>query len=218
MSVSPTVSLTKSAPTVSLEKSSTLGGLMRINLNWNQNPSSPTPKAKKGFWAEFKEGYQMGQGRGPQGIDLDLGCLVEMQNGEKGVVQALGNSFGTLAEPPYIQLDQDDRTGQSTEGENLFLNLDNFKEIKRILIFAFIYEGAASWAQAEGVVTVFAPDGSQIVVKLDDFAGGNKMCGIAMISNVGGQVSISREVFYTAGHEYLDRKYGWGMQWVAGSK
>jgi tellurite resistance protein TerA len=189
---------------------------MRINLNWNQSQVQSAQPAKKGFWAEFKAGYQLATG--PQGIDLDLGCLVEMQNGDKGVVQALGNCFGTLSEPPYIQLDQDDRTGQSTDGENLFLNLDNFSDIKRILVFAFIYEGAASWSQAQGVVKLFAPDGSQIEVRLDGEAAGKSMCGIAMITNNGGQVSISREVFYTNGHEELDRRYGWGMRWVAGSK
>ena len=31
-----------------------------------------------------------------RGTDLDLGCLVELEDGRKGSVQALGNSFGSL--------------------------------------------------------------------------------------------------------------------------
>ena len=29
-----------------------------------------------------------------KGIDLDLGCLYELADGRKGVIQALGNAFG----------------------------------------------------------------------------------------------------------------------------
>src|SRR5690606_40105293 len=56
------------------------------------------------------------------GVDLDLGCLYELADGSKGVIQALGNSFGALNTPPYIHLDGDDRTGSSTGGENMHIN------------------------------------------------------------------------------------------------
>lgn len=198
------VSLTKSAPRVSLEKTSGLSGRMRVNLNWDQ-----TPEVKRGFWANVRGGNS--------GIDLDLACLVEMQNGDAGVVQALGNSFGDYDDSPYVQLDADDRTGQSTDGENLFINLDHFAEIKRLLIFTFIYEGAPSWDKVKGVVSVYPPAGAPIEVALDD-AQGLPMCAIAMITNEGGNLVVERLVRYFDGHLSLDRAYNWGLQWVPGSK
>jgi tellurite resistance protein TerA len=53
-------------------------------------------------------------------VDVDLGVLYELKRGfnKKGVVQALGNSFGSLTSKPYIALDRDDRTG-ATSGETL---------------------------------------------------------------------------------------------------
>lgn len=196
------INLTKDSPKISLEKTSTNSGEMRVNLNWSQ------PAQKKGFWASLA---------GSGSLDLDLGCLYELTNGERGVVQALGDDFGSLVSDPFIQLDQDDRTGESTEGENLFVNMSHIGEIKRILIFAFIYEGAPTWDIAKGIVTIYPPVGDEITVKLD--ATESKiMCAIADVQVKNGQVSISREVKYFHGHLAMDRYYSWGMDWVDGSK
>lgn len=194
--------LTKDAPRISLEKSSTLTGRMRINLNWSQ------PEAKKGFWASLSA---------PAPIDLDLGCLVEMADGSIGGVQALGNAFGDYDEPPFIQLDGDDRSGQSNDGENLFVNLDMIKEIKRFLIFAFIYEGATTWSVANGVVTIYPPTGSPVVVNLESHDS-KKMCAIALVTVDKGQVSVERQVKYFDGHEQMDRAFKWGINWTVGYK
>jgi tellurite resistance protein TerA len=203
--MSEKISLSKSDPTVSLAKVSVSSGQLRINLNWNQFPDG-----KPSGWRSFLGGNDA--------LDLDLGCLVELQNGEATAVQALGNGFGSLSSPPFIQLDQDDRTGQSTDGENLFINLEHFSDIKRILVFAFIYEGAPSWDKAKGIVTLCPPSGPVVEVVLDEYASGNPMCAIALISNVDGEVKVERQVKYCDGHESLDEMFGWGLRWTAGSK
>ncbi|MDX6255198.1 MAG: tellurite resistance protein TerA, partial [Frankiales bacterium] len=152
-------------------------------------------------------------------IDLDLGCLYELADGRKGVVQALGNAFGALDRPPYIQLDADDRSGSSAGGENLFVNLDHARDIRRILVFAFIYEGVPAWDQADGVVTLFPAAGQPIEVRLDENAAGARSCAIALIDNSHGDLTINREVKYINGaQDALDRAYGWGMNWQAGRK
>ena len=94
---------------------------------------------------------------GGQGIDLDLGCLFELKDGRKGVVQALGNAFGSLNQPPYIALDGDDRTGAVTTGENLRIDGNQIALFKRILVYTFIYEGVANWQQADATVTIKYP-------------------------------------------------------------
>jgi len=70
--------------------------------------------------------------RSAQPINLDLGCLWELADGSKGLVQALGNAFGSLQTPPYGLLDGDDRSGAATGGKNLLVNLDQLRQIRRI--------------------------------------------------------------------------------------
>lgn len=53
---------------------------------------------------------------GSKGIDLDLGAFVELQDGYKSVIQALGNAFGDYRDEPYVQLKGDDRTGDVSDG------------------------------------------------------------------------------------------------------
>lgn len=213
------VTLTKSAPAVSLTKQGTTGGQMRVNLNWNARPpGAPAPSGGGGFLKRLTGGGGANSGA----IDLDLGCLYEYTDGSKGVVQALGNAFRdqhSFGPEPIVRLDGDDRSGNNTGGENLFINLSMVKAIKRILVFAFIYEGTPNWAGAQGVVTLFPVGGPEVEVKLDDSDPSSRMCAIALVESVGGEIVVRREVQYLpGGQKLLDERYGWGMQWAAGRK
>ena len=55
-------------------------------------------------------------------------------------------------------------------------------------------------------------------INIDEYASGKILCGVAMLENDGSGLSIRRIVEYFNGHDELDRRFGWGMQWVAGSK
>lgn len=190
--------LTKAAPAVSLTKKTGASGQMRINLNWNAGKSGLFHKSSA--------------------IDLDLGCLYELSDGKKGVVQALGNAFGSLSAPPYIQLDGDDRSGSAQGGENLSINLEHLADLKRILVFAFIYEGVPAWDKADGVVTMF-PQGGQPIEVILDAGGKTRSCAIALLESNGEELSIRREVNYVDGAQAkLDAAYGWGMNWKSGTK
>jgi tellurite resistance protein TerA len=201
------LTLTKSAPSVSLAKGAGAHGQLRVNLNW----TAKAP-ATGGF---FKKLMAANAG----GIDLDLAALYELTDGTKGVVQALGNSFGDLNSPPYVKLDADDRTGSSDAGETLFVNLDHLAQIRRVLVFAFIYEGTPAWDQAKAVVTLFPVTGQPIEVVLDETRAGARTCAIAMLENTGGDLTISREVRYIDGaQDALDAEYKWGLDWRPGRK
>ncbi len=126
---------------VSLKKKASAGlGEILVNLNWNSRPQN--------------QGLLKSLFGGQQGIDLDLGCLFELKDGRKGAVQALGNSFGSLNQPPFVSLDGDDRTGAAAAGENLRINGNQISNIRRVLVYTFIYEGVASWQQADATVTI----------------------------------------------------------------
>jgi tellurite resistance protein TerA len=201
------VLLTKSAPTVSLTKNASTGGTLRVNLNWDARP----PTSGGGFFR-----------KAPPALDLDLGCLWEFSDGTKGVVQALGRAF--FAHPkdlrdPIIWLDGDDRSGSVSGGENLFVDLRHADRIRRVLVFALIYEGAANWAAANGIATLYPANGPEVEVRLDDPRDGARVCAVAMIENVGGELVVRREVNYlNGGQRALDEAYGWGMRWAAGRK
>jgi tellurite resistance protein TerA len=202
------ITLTKSAPTVSLSKhggGGDLGGEMRVNLNWTSRPSAGS------FLRRSAPGDD---------IDLDLGALYEFGNGRKGVVQALGNAFRSKNDgEPIISLDGDDRTGESTGGENLRIDLSRLSEIRRILVFAYIYEGSPNWAGANGIVTLYPHGGAPIEVYLDEADPGARTCAIALLENTGSDISIRREVRYVHGTQSaLDAAYDWGMKWTPGRK
>lgn len=202
------IELKKSGDTINLQKTEKPLGEITVNLNWSKQNA---PK-QKGFFSSLTANLS------PQ-IDLDLGCLFEFKDGWKGVIQPLGNVFGSYHSEPYIHLDQDDRTGASNKGENLRINGNMIHEIKRILIFSYIYEGVANWSQVDGVATLKQENGPDIVVKMDEHRNGFNTCAIAMLENVNDETfKLQRLVKYFKGHRDMDQYYKWNMNWVAGSK
>ncbi|WP_277964281.1 TerD family protein [Pseudomonas sp. RIT-To-2] len=193
------VTLDKTRSSISLEKTAAGFGEIRVNLNWNKGKSG-------GLFSRS------------QAIDLDVGCLFELQDGYKGAVQALGNAFGDLQDEPYIQLMGDDRTGSVAGGEWLHINGKKWSEIRRILVYAFIYDGAPNWKETDGVVTIHVPGQPEIEVRLNEEGGRLGMCAIALLENDNGAVKVTRRVDFHKGHEPMDKAYGWGMRWSAGSK
>ncbi|GHS98941.1 tellurium resistance protein TerA [Synergistales bacterium] len=191
----------KKGQKVNLEKPHGVSlGEIVCNLNWTQ-------KGKAGFLGKAKS------------IDLDLACLYELKNGSKGAIQALGSSFGNLSSPPYIALDGDDRTGSSADGEFLRINGARISEIKRILVFTFIYDGVANWREADAVVTVKTLSSPDIIVHLDEYGSSSILCAIAMLENINNETfSVEKLVQFYNGQEELDKAHGWGMQWRAGRK
>lgn len=216
------VTLEKRGDKVSLDKRGAQGyGRIHVNLNWNQSIIAAPAPEKTGFLARIAGAVNARKGR--NGIDLDLGCMYEMMDGRKGIVQALGNSFGDFQGMPFIQLEADDRTGAATGGENLYINGDRFDQFKRALIFTFIYEGVPNWSATDAVVTMAVPNQAPIEVRLDQ-GGSQMMCAIAMIDNQGGQLQVTKMVEYfqqegrTSAHELMDRRFGFGMRWKTGTK
>lgn len=200
------VTLTKASPAVSLTKQESESGILRVNLNWNAKPSEAG-----GFLKRLTS----------DAIDLDLGCLYEYSDGSKGAVQALGNAFRdrhSFGGDPFVWLDGDDRTGSAVGGENLFVDLRAADRIRRVIVFALIYEGAPNWAAANGLVTVMPASGRRFEVRLDEGDPRARMCAVVLLENVGGAIRVSRQMRYVSGHSELDNAYGWGIRWVAGRK
>ncbi|WP_128378288.1 TerD family protein [Streptomyces cavernae] len=207
------VTLTKEAPSVSLTKQGGTSGAMRVNLNW---------QVRKQF-----SGWGSKRGRAVamhSDLDLDLCALFELSDGQKGVVQALGNAFGALHQPPFIHLDGDDRTGAVDSGENLTINLDHQWAFRRILIFVTIYEGARSFADLHATVTLQPLHGAPVEFSLDECTVPSTVCALALITNTGNDLIVQREARYlvpergVSPQRTVDYAYGWGMNWTPGRK
>ncbi|MFC5853389.1 TerD family protein [Streptomyces chlorus] len=207
------VTLTKAAPSVSLAKQGGTSGALRVNLNW---------QVRKQFsgWAG-KLGRPVAT---HSDLDLDLCALFELSDGSKGVVQALGNAYGSLQRPPFIHLDGDDRTGAVDSGENLTVSLDHKRYFRRILVFVTIYEGARSFADLHATVTLQPQHGAPIDFSLDECTVPSTVCALALITNTGGDLVVQREARYlvpdrgVSPQRTVDRAYGWGMNWTPGRK
>jgi tellurite resistance protein TerA len=207
------VTLTKASPSVSLTKQGGTSGAMRVNLNWEVR------KQFSGWASKLGRAVAM-----HSDLDLDLCALYELTDGSKGVVQALGNAFGALHQPPFIHLDADDRTGAMASGENLTVNLDHKEAFRRILIFVTVYEGARSFADLHATVTLTPQHGAPIDFSLDECTVPSTVCALVLITNTGSDLVVQREARYlvpergVSPQRTVDYAYGWGMNWTPGRK
>ncbi len=202
------ISLTKNSPSVSLTKHGATSGNMRVNLNWTA-----------------REGVAKGRlGKRRRGVDLDLDlcCLWELQDGRKGIIHALGD-MGALDRAPFIQLDKDDRTGAIESGENMTINLDHTADFKRILVFAEIYDGADDFRGLDAIATLYPVGSPPIDMRMDDCSDASRDAVLALIENVGGELTVRREGRFVLpppgrprwGKMAVDQAYGWNLEWVA---
>ena len=202
----PNVSLSKitlekrgDSQKIDLRKKDGSGQSIHINLNWDQTA------AKKSFF-----------GLKSSAADLDLGCMYELKDGGKNVIQALGGNFGSRQSSPWIFLDKDDRSGVAADGENLYVLQPD--KIRRVLVFAFIYEGAGNFSDVHGRVIAKDSIGNEITINLDAPDSKKNFCAICMLENTGESLRITKEERYFRHHEEADNAYGFGFRWTSGSK
>lgn len=176
---------------------------VHVNLNWNQQSNK-----NSGFFTKL-----LGGNSAP---DLDLGCMYETVNGTKGVIQPLGENFGSKNSSPYIFLDKDDRTGTATDGENMTIYKP--ETIKRVMFFALIYQGASDFSSVGGRMFFKISNGEEVYLELNNPDSNRIFCAAAMVNNLGSQITILKEERYFSGHQEADRFYSFGFNWVAGSK
>lgn len=194
---------------ISLQKAGTQR--VHVNLNWEAKPTNAAPSGGGGFLSKLLDSVTGAD----KAADLDLGCMYELASGEKGVIQALGGNFGNSGGVPFIKLDQDDRSGASVGGENLFIERPDL--IRKVLIFAFIYEGAGNFSDVGGRLSFNDPQGNEIKMSLSNPAA-LPFCAVALVQAQGGELVITKEERYFSGHRDCDQAFGFGFSWKAGRK
>lgn len=153
------------------------------------------------------------------GVDLDLGCLYELEDGKRGCLQAFGKKFGALSEPPYIKLSGDDRTGDARGvDESMLIKGENWPHIKKMLVYIYIYKGAPNWAAVNPRIKINVPGEEDLVVSLSSHKKRLALCAIGGLENVRGGIKLTNYTEYFPGHAEMDRAFGYGLNWEEGKK
>lgn len=158
-----------------------------------------------------------------KGVDLDLGCLYELRDGSRGCVQAFGDFYGAFKKPPYMRLSGDDRTGDDAddddgEDEVMMVNGQKWSEFKRILIYIYIYGGAANWAQIRPQIQVRVPGEKPMIANPHTFESKLCICAVSGLENVREGIRMTNYTEYFPGHAEMDRAFGFGLEWEDGQK
>ncbi len=180
---------------------------IRIGLAWDQ------------LVVEKKAMFGLVSTKQTQDVDLDLGCIYELQDGSRGALQPFGEMFGALKKPPYIRLSGDEREGdEEGEDEYMMINGQKWPEIKRLLLYVYIYDGAPHWAQIKPQVHIYAPGEAPMIVTLHTYREEMRLCALAGLENVRNGIRLTNYTEYYPGHAEMDRAHGFGIQWDEGSK
>lgn len=196
---------------INLEKGAPLNKEIVINLDWS----------KGGF---FKKLFG-------NPVDLDLGCFYELRNGNKELIDGLQFSHGRGGDRhhvsrqgcydqlPYIWHKGDDRGGGASSGETILVNPKGINEIKRIIVYTFIYEGVARWSETNAVVKVQVPDNEDVIVEMGQQNSSKNFCAIAQLDFGGdNSITVKKLMTFHNGHADCDHMYGWGFNYQPGSK
>ena len=155
-----------------------------------------------------------------QGVDLDLGCFFELEDGTRGILQPFGDLYGNYNSIPYIALSGDERTGDAEGYDEYFvINGQQWPKIKRILIYTYIYKGATDWSQIKPELAINMHDGTQpFAIKPQLKTNTLTVCALASIKNVKNGIQIVTHGEYFASHAAMDRAFGFGLKWEDGAK
>lgn len=189
----------------------TIQGEIKINLDWS----------KGGFFKQIFSGA----------TDLDLGCYYELKNGQKSLIDGLQFSHGRggsknqltkqgcYTQAPWVWHQGDDRGGGTESGETILVNPNGIKELKTIVVYTFIYEGAAKWSDTNAVVKVSVPGSEDVKVEMGAQTSSRKFCVIARIDvNPDGSFDVQKLVNFFDGHRGMSEHFGWGFSFTPGSK
>ncbi len=182
---------------------------IHVGLQWN----NIIVEQASGFMGLIKKATN-------KGVDLDLGCFFELQDGTRGILQPFGELFGKLNEMPYMELSGDERTGDA-EGDDEYLTINGkaWPKIKRILIYTYIYEGSSDWSQIKPEVSINLHNGDP-KIKIAPSLKTTKMtvCALAMIKNIKDGIQIATHGEYFTSQASMDRAFGFGLKWEDGEK
>ena len=124
-----------------------------------------------------------------------------------------------LLPEPFISLSGDERTGDK-EGhdEYLLINGHKWSEVKRVLVYIYIYKGVPNWSHIKPQVVIDVPGENDLYVTLNVYDDSLAVCAVGELENIRGGIRLTNRTEYFPGHEEMDRAYGFGLDWDDGVK
>jgi tellurite resistance protein TerA len=177
-------------------------GNITVHIVWNQKKPE-----RRGLFRSQK-----------QKLDIDLATLYELKDGTVGVVQELGELYGSLDTFPWIKLSGDDRTGGIT-GETISMHYGiAVEKFKRLGVLLYIYEGVSTLSEAENAVTTIRVPGLEpYEIRHEGDAHNGQSCAVALFTNNGTGFDVHMDVQPIYGDQRLvDAYWGWGINWGLG--
>lgn len=179
-----------------------------ISASWDSRETS-----RKGLLGKLIKAPKL------QPVDIDLGCLYELQDGTRGAIQAFGDKFGAFNDAPYIALSQDERDGRRAgPDEWLTVNGQFWVSVRRMLVYLYIYRGASRWSQVKPRVDIDIPGQEDLIVTLGAHDDSLSLCAVGGLENVRNGIKLTNYTEYFPGHLEMDRAFGFGLNWDEGTK
>ena len=154
-----------------------------------------------------------------------------MRDGKKMLIDGLQFSHGRGGDrhhvtrqgcydhAPYIWHQGDDRGGGASSGEIILVNPNGVSQIKRIIVYTFIYEGVAKWSETNAVVKVKIPGSDDVIVKMGQQSSTKRFCAIAQLDfGTDNSITVKKLVTFHDSHSDCDKVYSWGFNYSPGSK
>ncbi|MDE5811354.1 MAG: stress protein [Muribaculaceae bacterium] len=203
----------------------TPGDVCKIDLSKSAASANPTITITLS-WND-RQGGLFGKWR--RRVDLDLGVFYELRDGTRNLIDALQfadgrggdrdqfTSQGCLTNAPYIWHTGDQRSGGNSE--QILINCAHINEIKRLVIYAFIYKGLGEWEKGDAMVNIDIPGQEPINVSLNENPSQKQFCAIAQI-NINGDntLEIKKLITFHYGHADAGTAYHWGLRYIEGTK
>lgn len=186
---------------------------IKVSLSWD----NLLVAQGQGFWDKLFRRAKKGIAH--KGVDIDLGCLYELHDGSRDCLQAFGDLYGNLNKPPWVRLSGDERTGD-TEGvdEYMLINGQKWPEIKRILFYIYIYEGATDWQTIKPEIFIDIPGDEDLRMTPHARQSDLSLCAVGELENIRGGMKLTNHSEYFPGHAEMDRAFGYGINWEEGTK
>jgi len=205
--------LTNSGDSKSIALPDKIDGEICIRLTWTKDTNA-------GFIQRILGG---------DSVDLDLGCYYELANGNRTLIDCLQfaaeapaprseqSKQGCYDHEPYIWHTGDNRGRDKDHAEVLLVNPDGLDAIKCITVYAYIFDGPASWNAFGAKISLIIPGCEEITVSIEGDGSKNRFCAAMHIeiSDAPKSITVTKLGTLHLGHSDCDQAYGWGLHYRA---
>ena len=154
----------------------------------------------------------------PQHEKYGLSCFYELTDGNKDIIQSLGNQLGSLNQPPYISLEVGKHTADGQSEDTIRINGAMLAKIQKIFVFTSNFSGLPNWQGSNGELIIRCTGGTEVVIRLSDFVPSHRQCVIAALQNENDTTfSIEKILRFFNMVQEIDQAFNWKLPWCTTS-